>query len=909
MPPPDGRRCEGRGPHASLGPLLLVVLLAAVGASAATCGRDVSSVVASGDGLGLRLALDGRVSGVAVGGRPVAMAPGRGGFSIRRAGGRPNLLANGGLEGDADRDGAPDGWSLERQAVAPAPDASVSRSGRWSVRIATRARATSGSLQSLVPVTPDSRYFLSAWIKSAKVRPSATTAGPSPVRLEVRQLASGALTETSRAYGYTDTAGWHRRVLGFKTGPGVRKVLIKAFLARGSGSVWFDDFRLSELLEPEAREISFVTEDEARNLLTQRASLTRDGLLLSATYRGARDHIRVDGSISSTDREDKAFQLTYTLPVDATGWRWGEYARASKEISRGSHSYEGSHRLPRAPGHASTELQQTSRYPFGVIYGDGAGIGLGIPLDRPRISRLAYDRRGFSITFDLGISLDADKIGRKASFSFVIYRFDPSWGFRAATKKYYRVFPRFFTRRIPPRRQGIWFVAPPLRSLTGAKEDFGLGLNVIALGKAPSQSHGRWGRRYLLWADDHGVTSSAYTHQWAFYLPRQRASLPSYPAVVKRLRAAAASKRPGAKSERWRDEAAATLSSGQRDVNGRLYYERYGRFLAFYQNLDRGGSARWARAVNEHQVERALDVAAAAGGVLDGIHLDSTSGMRRWAAVDDYSRKNWSAAEMPLTFSYDSGGVTQRGIFGMYAQMRRLAAFLHRRRMILSSNFNAGEARAGGYIGADQIDFFGVEGGLPERGTIPGVDTNADRFAMLKRTLAYHRPVSTLDTHIAGTNVGIRDVTRRLQQNLFYGIFPGAWRGPAEADDHQKEATWSRPDRRAVYARYTPLFRALAAAGWEPVTRARSSNPRVWVERFGSLRKGDLHLTLRNETARRQDYELQIELRRQDDAGLEALELVSHRRLGVRMGASQTVAVVSGRIAPVSTQVIKVAAA
>ncbi len=881
-----------------------------MGGSAGTCGVDVSSVVATSDGLSLQLARDGRVSGVGVGGRPVALVPGRGGFSIRRAGGRPNLLANGGLEGDADRDGAPDGWSFERQAVAPALDASVSRSGRWSVRIATRARATSGSLQSLVAVRPDSRYFLSAWIKSVNVRPNATTAGRSPVRLEVRQLASGTFTETSRAYGYTDAAGWHRRVLGFKTGREVRKVLIKAFLSGGSGSVWLDDFHLSELLEPEAREMSFVSGEEARNLVTQRATLTRDGLVLSATYSGARDHIRIDGSVSSTDREDKAFQLTYTLPVDATGWRWAEYARASKEISGGSHSYAGSHRLPRAPGHASTELQQTSRYPFGAIYGQRAGIALGIPLDRPRISRLAYDRRGFSITFDLGISPDADKIGRKASFSFVLYRFDPSWGFRAATEKYYRVFPRFFTRRIPPRRQGIWFVAPPLRSLAGAKEDFGLGLNVIALGKAPSQSHSQWGRRYLTWADDHGFASSAYTHQWAFYLPRRRPSLPSYAAVVRRLRAVAAGERAGPESARLRDEAAATLSSGQRDVNGRLYYERYGRFLAFYQNLDRGGgSARWARAVNEHQVERALDVAAAAGGVLDGIHLDSTSGMRRWAAVDDYSRKNWSAAEIPLTFSYDSGGVTQKGIFGMYAQMRRLAYFLHRRGMILSSNFNAGEARAGGYIGANHIDFFGIEGGLPERGTIPGVDTNADRFAMLKRTLAYHRPVSTLDTRIASAQVGSREVTRRLQQNLFYGIFPGAWRGPPEADDRQKEATWSRPDRRAVYARYTPLFRALAAAGWEPVTRARSSNPRVWVERFGSLRKGDLHLTLRNETARGQDYELQIELRRPGSAELEAFELVSDRRLAVRSRASETMAVLAGRIAPRSTQVIKIAEA
>jgi hypothetical protein len=38
-------------------------------------------------------------------------------------------------------------------------------------------------------------------------------------------------------------------------------------------------------------------------------------------------------------------------------------------------------------------------------------------------------------------------------------------------------------------------------------------------------------------------------------------------------------------------------------------------------------------------------------------------------------------------------------------------------------------------------------------------------------------------------------------------------------------------------------------AGWQPVTAARSSSPSVWVERFGSFERDDLHLTLRNETA------------------------------------------------------------
>ena len=35
---------------------------------------------------------------------------------------------------------------------------------------------------------------------------------------------------------------------------------------------------------------------------------------------------------------DQAFQLTYTVPVDATGWTWWDYARGSRVIGEGTHT-------------------------------------------------------------------------------------------------------------------------------------------------------------------------------------------------------------------------------------------------------------------------------------------------------------------------------------------------------------------------------------------------------------------------------------------------------------------------------------------------------------------------------------------------------------------------------------------
>jgi hypothetical protein len=235
--------------------------------------------------------------------------------------------------------------------------------------------------------------------------------------------------------------------------------------------------------------------------------------------------------------------------------------------------------------------------------------------------------------------------------------------------------------------------------------------------------------------------------------------------------------------------------------------------------------------------------------------------MRRWGAADDYDHGHWAAATLPLTFSYDSGLVTQRGIFPMYGDIVRTADFVHARGMLLTANFNGDEVRTLSFVGADRIDYFGLEQGLDDRVT---PEMSADQFAMLKRTMAFQRPVSTLDQRVGRGQLGPEQAERRLQENLFYGIFMGAWDGAAEADGRAGAATWTAAPYRALWIRYAPWFDQLASAGWEPVTEATSSTADVWVERFGSLDEGDgLFLTLRNESDRDRDATITL-----DEAGL-----------------------------------------
>ena len=71
-----------------------------------------------------------------------------------------------------------------------------------------------------------------------------------------------------------------------------------------------------------------------------------------------------------------------------------------------------------------------------------------------------------------------------------------------------------------------------------------------------------------------------------------------------------------------------------------------------------------------------------------------------------------------------------------------------------------------------------------------------------------------------------------MKRSLAYGMFPGFFSQNASQGHY-----FTRPelyDRdRPLFKRYVPLCKRVAEAGWEPVTLARSSDERVYVERFG----------------------------------------------------------------------------
>jgi hypothetical protein len=75
-------------------------------------------------------------------------------------------------------------------------------------------------------------------------------------------------------------------------------------------------------------------------------------------------------------------------------------------------------------------------------------------------------------------------------------------------------------------------------------------------------------------------------------------------------------------------------------------------------------------------------------------------------------------------------------------------------------------------------------------------------------------------------------------------MFPGFFsQNASEGHYFSQPALYNRD--RDLFRKYVPLCRTVAEAGWQPITRARCEDPKVWVERFG-----EKYLTVFNDSGR-----------------------------------------------------------
>lgn len=552
--------------------------------------------------------------------------------------------------------------------------------------------------------------------------------------------------------------------------------------------------------------------DEVRQTGTN-AALQLD---FAATYRTRPGAIEVRGFIHDRAARDRAITVRFALPVSAAGGTWWQDLRHQETIAEGV--YANLHRT----GVGATG--DTSAYPWAAISAAPGELCLGVPMDHFVVHRFAYEGKTqtFAVDFDFGLSPLTKAFPARADFSLVIYIADPKWGFRSATAGYYALFPEAFKRRAT--QEGLWMPFTDIAKVQDP-EDFNFAFQEGA-GNIP-------------WDEAHGIYSFRYiSPHWAWLWMPERQEKPTPEFVRQKL------------AEDLKSDVVATRQAAETIVNcaaknaqgdyhytiGQAHWAPHktgylGWYAMYPANADpdlapaNGGPTTGRTTMTT--VEREVASYNKPGAFLDGFYFDGVDER----PLDNYATEQFATAEAPLTFGTDTKRPILCGAFSSYKFLKRVADKMHASGRLVMAN---------GIPSQFPFSLYHLDaGGSEQEPSIESAPVSVD-YLTYARALMYHKPLLLLYKPRLEERFD-RDLSPYLVDYLHaclpYAAEPSLFMIFSNTDPSFYYNFWERPDwynkYRSLFVDYAPLIQRLALAGWEPVTRAKASDPGIVVERFG----------------------------------------------------------------------------
>ncbi len=527
------------------------------------------------------------------------------------------------------------------------------------------------------------------------------------------------------------------------------------------------------------------------------------------------------------DLPARGLLLRLNLPVDAVGWRWHDDMQTAREIGLGT-VYENVRELSEWPDlpewtdKPSLRVGASNRNFCTVLTGP-VGLCLAVPMDRPCIFRTAYDpdTRQLQIVYDLALSPDTVP-PNEWTFECELYACDADWGFRSAVQRYYELHPEFFEVYVP--QPGQWMAFSKLSQIDNANE-FRFGLQE--------------GAPEVAYDDLIEVLDTIYlTHAGQFAnIPGHDPEVDPLPRYERLLEVMIESFRTRTRQEGVYEAVGLFTPEGLYNI---LPARVYGHIIAQF-NLD-PELAYGAWTLDEAD-RRTASILEQTGGRLDGFYYDGLStGL-------NYRTEHFATADAPPMWDPIAEKPVLNNFFSSCEFARAAAEKLRPQGQITMMNGAFGSS----FYVAPWLDVFGGETSL----RIPREQMN------YLRSTAHHKPILTLLKGNYEQQMGHEQILLFHKRCLAYGIFPGFFDWPPSGLGPGGRY-WDHPEYyerdREIFT-YQPLVQTLAAAGWEPLTWARSSSDSVFVERFGPGEDGVLWLTLLNEDAQPHATTLTIDAR------------------------------------------------
>jgi len=789
----------------------------------------------------------------------------------------PNLVANSDFEEFAD--GLPADWDNE-ETEGWAVDRAVVHSGDASVRFAKADVGTLYWISQTVTLdqTSPRPLVVGAWSRAEGVEGNRGAEYSVWVDL---QYTDGTPLWGQRATFEVGTHDWQYAEHAFVVDKPVRTATVNLLFRRGvSGTVWFDDVSLQELLV-------------GNGLVFDRTSAS---VPAAATHGAAVGTLRTaDGLVLAFDGSGRPAGLTAdgaTLLGDAAGGLWvrdiaadGPWLRPELQVSadaegislRGREEDAGLALEARFEANATgidahvnlTDLTGTDRaltayfvlplaerawswhtdvlhalpatdageylntsnwpiaglssaYPFSALTAPDAGISLSVPMDSPRMFRLTWNAslRALYVAVNLGLVPDTVNFPSQADFRFSIYRHDPAWGFRAAAARYYERHPEFFVQRLE--RGGVWMAFADISAIEDW-QDFGFAYDENSA--TP-----------LAFDNANDIASFRYIEPMTYWLPMAQSYQRTYGGALQAL----ADNLAGGNEVQQR-LARATLRCGTFTHEGRydlsLRNEAWCDGAVFTLDPDPaipeddecpinkahlGYTSAWADA----------NLLQAAGPRLDGIYLDS---LPNWGQVRNWRREHWRTVTVPLTFDPETKQPVLVQMFSTWQFARWVADDVHARGGVMHGN------------GGALWPFF------PALLDTTGQETSAilsEPAMAMARTLLRNKPYSPLlNTRFENLPEGY--IEDYFHASLLWDIFPSFFNGSYFEDGKWITAHFFKQPElynqaRPLYRQFIPILRRMFDAGWEPVTLAHATPADVRLERYGPGDGGEVLLAVFN---------------------------------------------------------------
>jgi hypothetical protein len=326
----------------------------------------------------------------------------------------------------------------------------------------------------------------------------------------------------------------------------------------------------------------------------------------------------------------------------------------------------------------------------------------------------------------------------------------------------------------------------------------------------------------IAWDDANNILTFRYSEPTTWWMPMEKTAPHNYETALKQAQSYIDEKNTNT------ERSEALLNSGMRRADGTLAL----RFIdapwadGAVWNLNTlpglSGVSTGAKLV-WNDTRKAQYASKEPFGELDGEYLDSTEA---YVTTDlDFDRDHFAAATTPLTFDSETH---QPGVY-KELMIYELARQMHHDLKAMGKYLFANSTPHRICFLTPWFDALGTETNWLQSNKFTPPD---DQTMNLWRTMSGQKAYCLLQN----TNMEAFGpyVEKYFQRSLFYGIFPGFFSADASTHPYWENPAWYNRDR-SLFKKYIPLIQNLSAAGWQPVTWARSDNSQIRLERFGSV--------------------------------------------------------------------------